>query len=114
VLERYVGTIAGRVDGIGGNASKIPPSLKGAPVVIVVKPEPCRESVRFVGKVVEVTYDCFGDFTGFILSDCCKLHEFASRERGLGEVIARAFRDRLRLAVVVSEPEKILKVLIVE
>ena len=127
VLERYIGYIAGRVDGLGGNASKIPPSLNGAPVGIVRKPEPghgepghgepepCHETVKFVGKVIEITYDCFGDFCGFVLGDCCELHELASRERGLGELIARAFRERLSLAVIVSGSSKtVLEVLIVE
>ena len=120
VLARYIEYIVGRVDGLGGNASKIPPSLNGAPVGIVRKhepcheqPEPCHETVRFAGRVVEIAYDCFGDFVGFVLSDCCKLHEFASRERGVGELILRAFEERLRLAVIVAE-DRIVEVLIVE
>ena len=91
VLERYIQYVAGRVDGLGGNASQIPPSLSGAPVGIVEQSGPCQETVGFVGKVAEVTYDCFGDFVRFGLSDCCKLQEFASRERGLSEIILRAF-----------------------
>lgn len=115
VLERYIQYVAGRVDGLGGNASQIPPSLSGAPVGIVEQSGPCQETVGFVGRVAEVTYDCFGDFVGFVLSDCCKLQEFASRERGLSEIILRAFRERLRLAVIVARgSNKILKILIVE
>ena len=114
-VERYIQYVAGRVDGLGGNASQIPPSLSGAPVGIVEQSGPCQETVGFVGKVAEVTYDCFGDFVGFVLSDCCKLQEFASRERGLSEIILRAFRERLRLAVIVARgSNKILKILIVE
>lgn len=115
VLARYIQYVAGRVDGLGGNATQIPPSLNGAPVGTGEQSGPCQETVGFVGKVVEVTYDCFGDFVGFVLSDCCKLHEFANRERGLSEIILRAFRERLRLAVIVARgSNKILKILIVE
>jgi hypothetical protein len=114
VLQRYIAYIAGRVDGLGGNASQIPPSLSGAPIIVIEKPKPCRETARFIGKVVEVTYDCFGDFCGFILSDCCEFHEFTTRERGLSEIIVRALRERLRLAVIVGASARILKVLVVE
>jgi hypothetical protein len=112
VLQRYIGYIAAKITGLDGDPSTIPPSLSGAPIAIL---EPIREVAEFVGKVVKISYDCFGDFQGFVLSDCCEEHEFLSREPGLGEVVVRAFRDRFKLAVIFAKSsKKVLRVLIVD
>ena len=97
VLLRYIGQIAGRVDGLGGDADVIPPSLGG------YRPErqPCEENLEeFVGKVSEVVFNCFGDFIGFVLDDCCEHRAFESREKEIGELVLRALKERLTLMVV--------------
>lgn len=111
VLQRYVKYISERVKGLGGNPNLILASPKGAPEEVL---EPCREHARFIGKVVKINYDCFGDFQGFVLSDCCKEHEFKSNEPGLSELIIKAFRDRLKLVVIVGSANTIQRVLVVE
>jgi len=54
------------------------------------------------GRVAEVLYDCHGDFTGFVLEECCERHIFETRDRGVGELVLRACRDGLRLCVTVD------------
>lgn len=106
VLLRYIDQIAGRVDGLGGDANAIPPSILGYlpghphPVHPLV-PRPCEEDLKeFTGKVCEVIFDCFGDFTGFVLDDCCERRAYESRERHIGDLILRALQERLYLMVV--------------
>jgi hypothetical protein len=96
VLQRYVGYIADRVKGLGGDPDSIPASPTGAPIRVL---NPCEDVVEYTGKVVEVIFDCFGDFEGFVLSDCCAAHSFKTRERQIGEIVLRACRDRLPVSV---------------
>lgn len=98
VLQRYVGYLAGRVDGLGGDSGSILPSPSGVPVDHIVGPVE-REHT---GKVCEVLFDCFGDFEGFVLSDCCGAHTFETRQRGIGEIVLRACREQLLLSVFVQ------------
>jgi hypothetical protein len=96
VLERYLEYISARVDGLGGDSQSILPSPNGVPVAS--RPEK-EQKCEFTGKVVEVIYDCFGDFVGFVLSDCCSTHAFMAREREIGEVVLRACKEKLLLSV---------------
>ena len=96
VLQRYVAYLADRVAGLGGDPDAIPPSPQGAPVAVL---NPCGDVVEYTGKVAEIVFDCFGDFEGFVLADCCTVHAFQSRERHLGELVMRACSDRLPVSV---------------
>jgi hypothetical protein len=98
VLQRYIAYVSARVDGLGGNAQAIPPSLSGIPPEITL---PGAER-QFTGKVCEVLFDCFGDFEGFVLSDCERAHTFKTREPGLMEIVLRACKERLLLSVYVD------------
>ncbi|MCL5259143.1 hypothetical protein ACSYAY_10840 [Leptospirillum ferriphilum] len=98
VLERYIGYISDRVDGLGGNASSILPSPEGAPPEQIVE-VPGHE---YTGKVCDIFFDCFGDFEGFVLRDCCGTHTFRTRERGIEELVLRACKERLLLSVCVE------------
>jgi hypothetical protein len=98
VLERYISYIAARVDGLGGDFGSILPSPNGVPVKAL--------EYEYTGKVREVVFDCFGDFEGFVLTDCHHKHVFKTRERGLEEIILRACQQRLLLSVYVEEGEK--------
>ena len=93
VLVRYVAYLSTRVKALGGNPDQIPPSLSGAPIAKPKHPH----TVEFVGKVVEICYDCF---EGFVLRDCTELRVFKARETHIEDVVMRAFRHRLRLCVV--------------
>jgi hypothetical protein len=99
VFVRYIGYLSARVAGLGGNPDAIPPSVQGAPV----HPEPGHERhvVEYTGRVTEVIYDCFGEIEAFVLNDCCgEPRTIRTRERGIGEVVERACRDRLLLTVI--------------
>jgi hypothetical protein len=98
VLERYVSYIAGRVDGLGGDSAHVLPSPTGVPVTSLVH----ELEHEYTGKVCEVLFDCFGDFAGFVLTDCQGRHTFSTHERGIGELVLRACKDRLRLSVVTT------------
>lgn len=109
VLKRYLSYVAARVDGLGGNAAEIQPSLLGVPVKDVV-----GEKGEFTGKVCEVIYDCFGNFEGFVLSTCCtEKRVFRCREKAIGEIAMHACERRLTISVfidTVKEPEKICRI----
>jgi hypothetical protein len=100
VFLRYIGQIAGRVDGLGGDANAIPPSPVG------YRPparRPCEENVEeFTGKVCEVVFDCFGDLAGFVLDDCCEHRTFESREKEIGDLVLRALKERFTMMVVTA------------
>ena len=102
VLLRYIGEIAGRVNGLGGDANAIPPSLGG------YRPprKPCEENMEeFTGKVAEVVFDCFGNFVGFVIRDCCGPRRFATSEQEIGDLVLRALKERLTLTVVTGGTE---------
>ncbi|WP_158014458.1 InlB B-repeat-containing protein [Ralstonia solanacearum] len=103
VLLRFIDQIAGRVNGLGGDADAIPPSLLGYHHPMHSRPVHLHE---FTGKVSEVMFDCFGDFVGFALDNCCDREVFESREKEIGELVLRALRDRLTLTVLTAEKSR--------
>jgi hypothetical protein len=103
VLQRYIEIVEGRVTGLGGDPGAIPASPNGAPVNT---PDPCADTVAYCGKIVEVVFDCTGDFEGFILEDCCERHGFKTDQRGLADVALRACRDASRVCVYVARKDK--------
>ncbi len=102
VLERYVSYIAGRVDGLGGNSGAIQPSPNGVPPGQIVK----TAEQEYTGKVCQVLFDCFGEFEGFVLTDCEGSHTFKTRERGIEEIVLRVCKERLRLSVYVERGQE--------
>jgi hypothetical protein len=103
VLLRYITYIAARVDGLGGNSSEVIPSVQGVPVKTnAFNSEHCQHT----GKVCQVIFDCFGDFEGFVLSDCSDKHLFKCKEKGIAEIVLRACKERLTLSVCVCEKKK--------
>ena len=104
VLQRYISYLAGRVNGLGGNAGSIEPSPLGVP------PRPAHVHVEhtreFTGKVSSIGYDRFGDFDGFRLlsEDGCE-HTFRSREHAVEDVVRCAWRERDVITVIVHRHE---------
>jgi hypothetical protein len=111
VLERYVDDLAGRVIGLGGNPDTIPPSPDGVPVRAK---DPCGDLVEHAGRVEQVGFDCHGRIEGFVLAGCCDRHEYVTRDPGLAELILRACRERLDLAVLSPrhQPEDVVRVIV--
>lgn len=101
VLLRYIEYLNGRVEGFGGNPGKVPPSRTGIPA-----PHGRgrgnghdHHDHEYTGKICEVFFDRFGDFTGFVLDTCDGHREFHSHEREIGALAVRACHERLLLSV---------------
>jgi hypothetical protein len=102
VLLRYISYLSGRIDGMGGNASEIPPSPDGYQPPSTGPVEHAREHT-YTGKVIGIRYDRFGDFEGFIiLSENGHEHSFRGREHEMEEVLRRAWIERTRISVFVD------------
>jgi hypothetical protein len=95
VLLRYIDYIAARVNGLGGDANNIPPSLNG----FLPVQKPTCQSEEFSGKICEVLFDCHGDFEGFVLDDCCQSHRFRSQKKAIGKLALWACREGLTVCV---------------
>jgi hypothetical protein len=112
VLLRYIGQLAGRVDGLGGDANAIPPYLGGYRWPAGRTRE--GDLQEFTGKVYEVAFDCFGGFVGFVLEDCGEHREFESREREISDLVLRALKERFTLMVVTGGKKSAIVRLVVK
>jgi hypothetical protein len=111
VLQRYIAYISARVDGMGGDAAAIPPSLLGAPARAEGHSEKWEEST---GKVSGLVYDRFGDFEGFLLvTEEGHERRFWSREREIEELVDRAWKERMVISVFAHRREDWLPVSII-
>jgi hypothetical protein len=107
VLERYIAYCSARYNAVGGDAAQVPPSLTWVPPSVKGGKDGSgggkqAEHVR-CGRVAEVLFDCHGSFSGFVLDDCCARQSFATRERGIGNLVLLACRKQLRLCVTIDE-----------
>lgn len=100
VLHRYFAYCSARLNGLGGDASQVPPSLTWIPP-LPEQGEPAEQTR--CGKVVEVHFDCNGDFCGFILEECCRRFTFETRKRAVGRLAVEACREGIRLCVTLDE-----------
>jgi hypothetical protein len=104
VIERYIAYSSARFNAVGGDASSIPPSLVYVPPGLIGAGGGEQGETTICGKVVEVRFDCHGDFIGFVLDGCCcKERLFETRERAIGDLALRAAQLNLRLCVTVNE-----------
>jgi hypothetical protein len=95
VLQRYIGQVAARVDGLGGDSAVIEPSLGGFHGTVAT-----TNGERVSGKVCEVVFDCFGDFEGFVLTRCgAATRRFRSHEKGIASLVLLACEKRMTLTV---------------
>lgn len=106
VFSRYVGLVADRVRGFGGDPDQVEPSPDGGPEDRGetdddgrCPPEHRGPTCRFEGKVAAILYDCHGDFEGFVLDECGRERGFVARERRIEELVRWAWRDRITIAV---------------
>jgi hypothetical protein len=104
IVKRYIQYLSSRVDASGGNAASVPASPTGLPTGAKKCPYPLRQK-DFTGKVVEVVFDCFGDFEGFVMDCCCPGHYiFKSREKAIGELVLKACNLHWTITVCSDEP----------
>jgi hypothetical protein len=100
VLKRYLDYVSARVDGCGGNASAVPPSLQGVPPKGHGKCEHhAGNDCKHIGKIAGLIFDRFGDFEGFFLETEDGEAKFFSREKDIAILAERAWRERLRITV---------------
>jgi hypothetical protein len=97
VLKRYVGYLADRVAGLGGDPDSILPSPSGVPVKYR---DPCDDVIEHTGRVAEILFDCNGRIEGFVLAGCCDMHAFKTREPDVADLILRACKERLDVGVL--------------
>ncbi len=99
VFIRYLQQIAGRVKGLGGDPTQIPPSGTGQIPGKGIRPH--RE--EFAGKIAGLIYDHFGDFLGFLLETAdCDVRRFESREVRMERVVREAWEIRATVYVIVE------------
>lgn len=109
VLQRYITYLSARVEGLGGDPNAIPPSPDGAPV----KDGGADNLTEYTGKVIEVLYDCFGHFEGFVLGDCCTPRTFKTRQCAIAEIALRACKEHLLLCVYVDRHQHCIRKLVI-
>jgi hypothetical protein len=102
VLDRYVDLVAARVDGLGGDSTKILPSPTGVPVRVRGR----HHERSFEGRVEEILFDCFGDFEGFALAECEGSRTFRSRKHGIERLVVLACTHDLTLVVTVDDADE--------
>jgi hypothetical protein len=103
VVERLIGYVSARVNGSGGSAVDVPPSLLGFPQGMHAGERGsgarCRDLCEHSGKIAGLIFDRFGEFEGFLL-DCDEgERKFYSREHDMEVLAQHVWRDRLRLTV---------------
>jgi hypothetical protein len=101
VFGRYVAVVADRVRALGGNPDQIKPS-PGDPGPHRPPHRPGEQRVHFVGKIVALIYDRFGDFEGFILDTEDGERAFRSREPAIERLARLAWEERILVEVVVE------------
>jgi hypothetical protein len=102
VMRRYLRQLADRVSYMNGDPSKIPASGTGILPIYLPHPHPHGEH-RFVGKIESLHFDRFGDFDGFTLETTTgEIRRFDSREPRIEALAREAWRERLRVEVLVE------------
>jgi hypothetical protein len=115
IFNRYIGQVAGRVAGFGGDPTKIAPSPTGG-----VVEQPCGEPdgdhlEERTGKITGLRYDKFGDFCGFnLVTRRGAFFRFESRETRVERLAECAWRQRLLVTIVTlpQMPHRLLTIIL--
>jgi|FEC22Drversion2_1045045.scaffolds.fasta_scaffold00388_33 Pro-kumamolisin, activation domain len=103
VLERYIDYLSKRVDGFGGDATAVGPSLTGFhPKGHEGEGEEEGGETRLgtIGKVTGLIYDHFGDFEGFWLeTEAGDERRWLSGEHQIENLVRRAWMERILIEV---------------
>ncbi len=115
VFQRYISQISGRVSGFGGNPGTIVPSPTGG---INIQPQPVPPGIfpgiGFTGKVVNIVFDRFGDFEGFVVrNELGELRRYRGHEARVEELVRFAWRERTVITVFVEPRDPAWPALIV-
>ena len=125
IFVRYLSVIAGRVREFGVDPDTVEANPDGTGVLVAkpddgpggggegpgdgklggdglarpIDPDGGPRPDMFSGKVVELFFDCFGDFQGFEVVTCSHRRIFKSHEPGVERVVRLACRDRTTVRV---------------
>jgi hypothetical protein len=115
VWERLIRLTERRVEGLGGDPSRIPPSLggyqggkhrpgQGEPGRGDHDRRDERHDRSITGKIDGIVYDRFGDFAGFCLRDehGCE-HHYRAREAAIERLALEAWRERWVVTAVADK-----------
>jgi hypothetical protein len=109
VFARYVATVADRVRALGGDPDAVEPDPHGRG-----KHDDGHHGGGghdhgrdLRGKVVEVRFDCAGDFTGFVLWCCGHRHHVASSREGVKRLLLEAMHRSLTVSVQTDQHDEI-------
>jgi hypothetical protein len=110
IFDRYLGHLAARVSGFGGDPDRVHPSPDGVwwrrHRGDVMEGRHCS-----TGKVVGVIYDRFGDFAGFLLeTDGGRERRYLAREHEIADLVVAAWRDRAVITVCAHSDDLTLPV----
>ena len=111
IFTRYIKQIADKVKGLGVDPDLIKPSPND-PGIPGADKETFGKEKYAEGKICEVIYDCFGDFTGFVLETCSGTEFFESCEKAIGDICWRACRERVSVSVLMDDKKRICKIII--
>jgi hypothetical protein len=109
VFRRYIDQLIGRVSGMGGDPAKVGPTGDGD----WQRPgghdeddhdhdhDHDRGRELLVGKVCGLTYDRFGDFTGFDIETAeCRRYQVCCTEQRVEQLARTAWRERSTVTVL--------------
>jgi hypothetical protein len=111
IYKIYLDETGNRISGLGQDPNKIEPSPDGTGLrpdtptkpdtgdPVCPKP-PVEGGKPAIGKVVRLIYDCYGDFTGFVLDTCPNERTFLSREERIHRLIRLACDQRWKITVI--------------
>lgn len=121
IFERYLKEQSGRVAGMGGDPTKIPPNWQGILPGRLhlgggegdgskdnggdhVHDHDHDREFECRGKIAGIRYDHFGDFEGFILAiGCDTVRCFDSRELKVEKIVQRALAERWTVTILCEE-----------
>jgi len=99
VLVRYIEVISQRIQGMGGDPTKILPSPHGYHPGHLGPTHGGAERCT-IGKIADLFFDRFGDFKGFTLrTEDGKEYAFSALEHEIEQLIYRGWRERFVIKV---------------
>jgi hypothetical protein len=100
VLQKYIGIVAARVQGLGGNPALIRPSQYGTANQPKLLPPHHAAHTEYVGKVLRLRFDRFGDFEGFtLITEAGHERSFWAHEPAVERLLREAWMERILIAV---------------
>ena len=101
IFQRYISELGDRVRALGDNPDEIQPTPTGSGR-LDKESNPDAKQKKYTGKICQITYDCFGEFEGFVLDTCTHEYFFKCKERAMEAIIRRASCERIKVTIYVK------------